>query len=471
MFSNKLISLLLCTGILGAAFFAHAQSDEQVVTYCVDPNWMPYEAIREGIHIGISAEYIKLIGNLADIQFELVPTESWEQTLEFAQSGKCMTVALLNSSPSRKQYLDFTIPYFEAPNVLVAREGTPMLQGYAGVGARLVGAVKGYRHAEYLARYYPDLNVRYVESEAQGLKLLSEGAIDVMVGSLLSVNATMNSLKLKNLVITGYAEPYDSMGLGVNQRYSEALLPILNSAISDIPESRRVDIYKRWNNVKVINRSSVSNVLIIALAMIVVAGCVAWRMKTVNTYQGQIRRKNDELEVLQSALLEKNRTLEFLSNHDGLTGLYNRNYMMHKAEEEVSRYQRFHSSASLIVLELHNIQEIQKREGLRITEDMMKAFSRICLSTVREVDVVGRWSAEQFVVICPQTQVEQAKVLAERLVERLSVDDSLNAYHIQVAVGLAVIKENDSFTEWFDRSVGALYQSKRRGFGNVFIAE
>ena len=53
------------------------------IAYCVDPDWIPYEAIRNGEHIGISSEFIKLLAKKTDFTFALVPTSSWEQTLRY----------------------------------------------------------------------------------------------------------------------------------------------------------------------------------------------------------------------------------------------------------------------------------------------------------------------------------------------------------------------------------------------------
>lgn len=447
---------------------AHAASRE--VTYCVDPNWMPYEAIRDGKHIGISAEYLHIISEISDIHFQLVPTESWQQTLEYVRMGRCMVIDLLNASPSRKQYLDFTLPYFESPNVLVARDGTPMLQGYAGLGKRLLGVVKGYRHAEYLARYYPSVRVKFVESESQGLQQLAKGDIDVMVGSLLSVNATINNLGLNGLIISGYAEPYDSMGFGVNKAHSD-LVPVLNDAILSIPEALRVDIFKRWNTTQV-QRSY--NYGVFALVVAIFASLLAvyyWRKRTLEHFDVQLRKKNEEMEVLQSALLEKNRTLEFLSTHDSTTGLYNRNYMMHKAEEEVSRFQRFHTSASLIVLELDNINVLNQKHGVNSSDDILKQVSSACVASVREVDIVGRWSGEQFMVLCPQTDITAAKILADRLLQALNEHPSQTIRSLNVAIGLSVLENAQTFTDWYDKTVKALFQSKRQGFSGAIIAD
>ena len=471
--------LWVCIVFLGASFFSallYAAPEDQIsstsseeVTYCIDPNWAPYEAIRNGIHVGISAQYMNLIADITGLKFTLVKTDSWQQSLEYVQRGECQLIPMLNTSDYRKQFLDFSIPYFEAPNVLVAKAGTPMLQGYSGVGNRTVGIVQGYRQVEYISRHYPGLRLKLIPSEEEGLKQLENDEFDVMVGSLMSVNMHINNLKLEDLNIVGYAEPFDSLAFGVNKSYGH-LVEKLNYAIERIPESRKVEIYKQWNNVQI--RYS-RNYSVMILTTVIVLISLLWlisRNRHVGGYKRIISQKNEEISALQATLLEKNRTLGFLTAHDTITGLYNRNHMIQRAEEEISRFNRFHTTASLIILELTPFQDGDLPLDASTREDTLKVVATHCLNTVREVDVVSRFNGEQFIILCPQTELDAAKILADRLLACL-MGHHLLSENFNVAIGMSQLKESEEFPEWMERTVKALYQSKRQGFGNVSVAQ
>ena len=477
----KKIEMRLWVYILfvGASFFSallYAAPEDQIssttseeVTYCIDPNWAPYEAIRNGIHVGISAQYMNLIADITGLKFTLVKTDSWQQSLEYVQRGECQLIPMLNTSDYRKQFLDFSIPYFEAPNVLVAKAGTPMLQGYSGVGNRTVGIVQGYRQVEYISRHYPGLRLKLIPSEEEGLKQLENDEFDVMVGSLMSVNMHINNLKLKDLNIVGYAEPFDSLAFGVNKSYGH-LVEKLNYAIERIPESRKVEIYKQWNNVQI--RYS-RNYSVMILTTVIVLISLLWlisRNRHVGGYKRIISQKNEEISALQATLLEKNRTLGFLTAHDTVTGLYNRNHMIQRAEEEISRFNRFHTTASLIILELTPSQDGDLPLDASMREDTLKVVATHCLNTVREVDVVSRFNGEQFIILCPQTELDAAKILADRLLACL-MGHYLLSENFNVAIGMSQLKESEEFPEWMERTVKALYQSKRQGFGSVSVAQ
>ena len=446
-----------------------ASEQSNNVTYCIDPNWAPYEAIRNGIHVGVSAQYMQLIAELSELTFTLVPTESWQQSLEYVQQGKCQVIPMLNTSNYRKHFLDFSVPYFEAPNVLVAKSDMPMIQGYAGVGNRVVGIVQGYRQVEYISRHYPRLRLKLIPSEEEGLKQLANDEFDVMVGSLMSVNMHINNLKLKDLNIVGYAEPFDSLAFGVNKTYGH-LVDKLNFAIERIPETRKVEIYKQWNNVQVrYSRNYVVMVLSTAVVILVFL-LFTFRNRNVSGYKRIISQKNEEIGALQATLLEKNKTLAFLSAHDTVTGLYNRNHMIQRAEEEISRFHRFHTTASLIVIELTPVSDDRDSIEPSAKEEALKVVATNCLNTVREVDVVSRFSGEQFIILCPQTELNAAKNLADRLLDCISSHHSL-VENFKTAMGLSELRESEEFTEWFERTMKALYQSKRQGCGNVTVAQ
>ncbi len=431
---------------------------------------MPYEALRNEAHIGISADFLALIAELSDLQFEFVKTDSWEQSLDFVKQGRCMMVTLVNPTPSNKQYLAFSYPYLDAPNVLIGRKGTPMIQGYSGIGNRVVGIIEGYRHAEYLARYYPEIQVEYVQTEQEGLQELAKGNVDVVVGALLSVNVNINALGMQNLDVVGYAEPFDSLRFGVNKQNSDKV-QMLNVALDAIPESRKVEIYKRWNTTLIQNESSFTAIFVTILigggALFLLIGYHKVKLK----WQALIDIKTTEVENLQSILHEKNNTLEFLSNHDATTGLYNRNHMMHKAQEEISRFQRFHSAASLIALEVELNTDSSSKIKVVDDEHTLKLVADVCLATVREVDVAARWNTAQFVVLCPHTTVSEGKALAERLMRGLRNEKVDVGNKLQIALGVAALHSHETFTEWYGRAAKALYQSKREGFNTVCIAD
>ncbi|WP_334018429.1 transporter substrate-binding domain-containing diguanylate cyclase [Alteromonas sp. S015] len=279
----------------------------------------------------------------------------------------------------------------------------------------------------------------------------------------------INNLKLKDLHIVGYAEPFDSLAFGVNKSYGH-LVDKLNYAIERIPEARKVEIYKRWNNVQVRYSRNYVVMVLSTIIVVLIFLLLVFRNRNVSGYKRIINQKNEEIGALQATLLEANKTLAFLSAHDTVTGLYNRNHMIQRAEEEISRFHRFHTTASLIVIELTPLHDDGDPIKSPAKEGVLKTVATNCLNTVREVDVVSRFSAEQFIILCPQTKLNAAKILADRLLDCLSTHYTLSE-NFKTAMGISELKVSEEFSEWFERTIKALHNSKRQGCGNVSVAQ
>lgn len=85
------------------------------VKMCVDPDWMPYEKIENGKHIGMSAEYLHLVSKIIDLPINLVETKTWTETLQKVEKGECDILSLAMETEGRKKFLEFTDPYFTFP--------------------------------------------------------------------------------------------------------------------------------------------------------------------------------------------------------------------------------------------------------------------------------------------------------------------------------------------------------------------
>ncbi|WP_441743212.1 diguanylate cyclase [Flavobacterium sp. W21_SRS_FM6] len=444
--------------------------DKTSVSYCIDPDWLPYEAIRNNQHVGMSADYMMYIGVLADINFMLVKTKTWSETLAKLQTGECQVASMLNASPEREKYLLFTRPFFVGANVLVSDSEQGFLQGYENIGEQMLGTVSNYRQAEYVKNYYPNIKLKLVETELAGLKSLASGEIDLFVGSLLSINAQIQKSGFSNLRIAGIAEPQDMLGMGVAGNDTE-LLARLNDAIAQLPEWVHVDIYKQWNNVRVIDEIDTRYIWGAAgiIFCLVIVGI--WRQIIVRRYNNALLAKNTQLQALQNELVDKNQRLEFISIRDPLTAMFNRHFMQERLEQEKQASLRNNTAVCLILIDIDFFKAVNDQHGHSVGDTVLQQVAQIVHSTIREMDVAARWGGEEFVVLCPNSALDDAIQLATRLRDTISQFMFSKVGHITCSFGVAQNKETESFREWFDRADKALYQAKDGGRDAIFTAK
>lgn len=448
--------------------FSHAS---EPVTYCAQSNWMPFEGIRDKKHVGLIADYMQRISRLTGVRFDIVAVDTWQQSLEFVESGQCAMSAIMRNASVKRSTLDTSRPFFDIPHVLITRENTPLLSGYSAIEQRVTGVVEGFHHSEYLARYYPRIPLVSVVSENAGLESLARGDIDVMIVSLPAANSYLRKHNDGKLTVAGIAEPFDKIRFVFNPEQDPSLIKVINAAITTIPESKKIALLQKWNKAVRYEKSAIWPTLYVALLSLLVCGGLYLRHRRIALVDKTLFKKRREIDALQSVLLDKNRTIEFLSNHDAESGLYNRNHMIQKAEEEIARFRRFQSSASLVIIDMLSL---HSREGKPVREGdagFARAMGRTCMTTVREVDVIARWSNDQIVLLCPQTDQADAHLLTKRLTERLEQMAAGQGINIVLAAGIADLRDNWSFNDWYEQACSVLHQARRKGGGIAVLQQ
>jgi diguanylate cyclase (GGDEF)-like protein/PAS domain S-box-containing protein len=159
--------------------------------------------------------------------------------------------------------------------------------------------------------------------------------------------------------------------------------------------------------------------------------------------------------------------MEHLASIDKLTGIYNR----HKFEElfslEAERTRRFSSPLSLILLDIDHFKSVNDTYGHDIGDDVLKHFSSIIKSNIRQIDIFARWGGEEFLVLSPGTNLTEVGVFAEKL--RLAIEKASfpTVNNVTVSVGLSEFEEGDTFSNLFKRADKALYFAKNNGRNQV----
>ena len=80
--------------------------NKKEIKVCIDPDWMPFEEFdKDGNYQGMSADYFKIFKDKYNLPLKIVKTDTWSQSLEYAQNRKCDLLSLAMETPSRKKYM------------------------------------------------------------------------------------------------------------------------------------------------------------------------------------------------------------------------------------------------------------------------------------------------------------------------------------------------------------------------------
>lgn len=160
------------------------------------------------------------------------------------------------------------------------------------------------------------------------------------------------------------------------------------------------------------------------------------------------------------------------ANTDYLTQLYNRRYFVLQAEKEFSRAQRYHSSLSLLSLDIDHFKRINDQYGHPVGDKVLIKLAERLSTIIRKEDTLARIGGEEFSILLPETSIEVAFTLAERIrktqSESIIIDDWHDEISITVSVGVSNLIEGDeNFDQLFKRADEALYQAKSIGRDKV----
>lgn len=196
------------------------------------------------------------------------------------------------------------------------------------------------------------------------------------------------------------------------------------------------------------------------------------------TQDRELERRNAELveinngleklvEKRTAELREKNQELERLSVTDRLTGLFNRLHLDRVLEEQLRRSQRYPAGFALVLLDIDHFKSVNDTYGHPVGDQVLMDVARLLCCGVREVDVVGRWGGEEFLIICPDTTFDGALATAEKLRERVAGHTFAAVGNKTSSFGVTAVRSDDTIPAMMARVDLALYRSKENGRNRV----
>jgi diguanylate cyclase (GGDEF)-like protein/PAS domain S-box-containing protein len=159
-----------------------------------------------------------------------------------------------------------------------------------------------------------------------------------------------------------------------------------------------------------------------------------------------------------------------LANQDVLTGCFNRRHFMELAEQEIQRDMRYNRPLSLLMMDIDHFKNVNDRYGHQIGDQVLCNLVFLCQKHLRNVDMLGRYGGEEFVVLMPETAAEGAMLASERLrgkIEEMKINTSAGSLSITVSMGLAGLDRGFDETHTLDMLIKsadkALYAAKDAG--------
>ncbi len=437
-----------------------AYLNTKTIKYCINPDGLPFEGLNEkDEHSGISSDYYSLFENILSAKFELVRTENWNESISFIKEKKCDMLALGMETYERKKYLNFTSNYLNVPLVVATKVNVPFINHILDLEGEKIGIIKGDAFVKILRQKYPSLDLVEVEDINEGLDKVKSGKLFGFIDTLASIGYEFQHKYFGELKIAGKINETLELSMAVVKE-DEVLLNILQKAINSMTNDMHREIFSKWIPIKYEKGVNYELVWKIAIgSLIVILLVVYWNRKIIKT--------NRLLEEAQKDIEEKNKELEKLATTDKLTSLYNRRKIEELLEFEINRSERFNHNFGLAIVDIDKFKEVNDTYGHQIGDKVLKEIANILNTNRRKTDFVGRYGGEEFIIICPESDVEGVIKLMETFKEKICKHKFSKVGNKTASFGVTMSQRGDTIESVLKRADDALYQAKDNGRNKI----
>ena len=187
-------------------------------------------------------------------------------------------------------------------------------------------------------------------------------------------------------------------------------------------------------------------------------------------YQQVLYRSQQKLEanstILQTVLAEVNQ----LATLDALTRLWNRRSIEERLQIEITSAKRYSNPLSMIMFDLDRFKHVNDTLGHDTGDEVLKRIAGLVKTTLRGSDIFGRWGGEEFLVILPQTSLEGALLVAEKIRQTMETYWHDQAGVVTASFGVAALEQGENSTSFWKRVDNALYRAKTNGRNLVSVS-
>jgi diguanylate cyclase (GGDEF)-like protein/PAS domain S-box-containing protein len=197
------------------------------------------------------------------------------------------------------------------------------------------------------------------------------------------------------------------------------------------------------------------------------------RGRGVQEDDGSLHLEGIILDISDRKVLETE--LEQMATRDPLTGLLNRREMSRVLDEELQRARRYQRPMAVLWVDFDHFKDVNDTYGHAAGDSVLRSISRLLLGSVRSVDSIGRFGGEEFVIVLPEMDLEEAQETAERLRRKVAEEPQPlgngEAVPLTISVGVAVYPDHGQTASTLCAAADkAMYLAKDRGRNCVAMA-
>jgi len=162
--------------------------------------------------------------------------------------------------------------------------------------------------------------------------------------------------------------------------------------------------------------------------------------------------------------------LKKLASTNKLTGIYNRHKFEEVFKSEIERALRYKHPLSLIMFDIDYFKKVNDTFGYDTGDKVLKDIVNIVKTDIRSIDIFARWGGEEFLVLCLEIKIEDAKVLAQKLRKKIEAFSFNKVGTVTSSFGVTSFTNKDTKDTFIKRGYDALYMAKNKGRNAVELS-
>ncbi len=427
---------------------------ENHILKCISTTtWEPFNLKKENGGIGgIGIDFWEIIKKKTGIKSSCEVTDRWEDVLNKIESGKADLTLATSDMFRDKNFVVFSKPYASFKIAIVTRNDKGFVPDIKLLANRKIAVGKEYSVYKMLKERYPDLKFYEVKNSYEALRAVSDEEAYAMVDIFPVCAYAINKYKHVNLKIAGEIPIDFDVRIMLRKEY-KVLLPVINEAIDLIIQEQKDEIYRKYLSVNYqqgYTRGYLFGVVFSALVLVLVLfGWAVYLKKEIN----------------KRILLEEE--LEKLATIDKLTSVLNRHKIDISLDEQVKISKRYGRKFSVIFFDIDHFKNINDTYGHRVGDIALKELTNVVSKLIRESDIFGRWGGEEFLIILPETNLDEAVKLAEKI--RVSIEKHVFKIvkHFTCSFGVSEFRDGDDAQSLVSRVDNNMYDAKKAGRNTV----
>lgn len=169
------------------------------------------------------------------------------------------------------------------------------------------------------------------------------------------------------------------------------------------------------------------------------------------------------------SLMEENVRLNYLIRKDKLTSLYNKAYIEEQLDVQCGMVRRYHRECSIIFFDIDHFKRINDNFGHSVGDEVLIAISSLISNHIRSTDMFARWGGEEFLLLLPETGIEEAKIVANKICSLVEQHDFDIVKKVTISLGVTSVLASDTVLSILNRVDKALYKAKHSGRNQVVV--